>query len=186
MSGPVGSKETGEVCIVDPKTGGMKGSKPERFDLIPWAAMEEVARVYHFGTTKGYDANNWRKGYAWSLSIAALFRHIVEFVLGKKTDAESKLHPLAHAAFHIFTLMTFDWECLGTDDRVSAALPPTPKARPTGFKVGDKVKVVLEYSSFCGDTGTIQKVTDDWKQPYLVSTSKGGLGHFAALELEPA
>lgn len=41
-----------EVRVVDPKTGGEKGQKPERYDLIPWLAMDEVARVYAFGAKK--------------------------------------------------------------------------------------------------------------------------------------
>jgi hypothetical protein len=53
-------KPSGEVRVVDPITGGMKGSKPERFDLLPWPALEEVARVYAFGATK-YDDHNWHK-----------------------------------------------------------------------------------------------------------------------------
>lgn len=96
-----------EVRVVDPETGGMKGKKPERYSLIPAEALAEVARVYGFGAEK-YDDNNWRKGYAWSLSLDALQRHIEAFRMGESFDPESNLHHLAHAVFHLFTLITFD------------------------------------------------------------------------------
>ena len=105
-----------EVRVVDPVTGGEKGSKPERFDLIPWEALEEVARVYSFGARK-YDDHNWRKGMKWSLAYAAAFRHMAKFVQGETHDPESGLHHLAHAAFHMLTLITYTMKGLGTDDR---------------------------------------------------------------------
>lgn len=106
----------GEVRVTDPNTGGEKGSKPERYDLVPWEAMDEVARVYEFGSRK-YDDHNWRKGYKWSLSIAAAFRHLAKFVTGETYDTESGLHHCAHAAFHMLALVTFTQKGLGTDDR---------------------------------------------------------------------
>lgn len=107
-----------EVRLTDPETGGQKGSKPERFDLIPWGAMDEVARVYAFGAEK-YDSHNWRKGYPWSWSIASLFRHVVAFVKGEDRDPESGLHHLAHAVFHCLSLITFTEEQPDKDDRWS-------------------------------------------------------------------
>jgi hypothetical protein len=105
-----------EVRITDPVTGGQKGQKPERFDLIPFEALTEVARVYGFGATK-YADDNWRKGYAWRLSLGAMLRHIAAWAMGYPTDPESKLPHLAHAAWHCLTLLTFEAHGLGTDDR---------------------------------------------------------------------
>lgn len=105
-----------EVRVTDPDTGGQKGRKPERYGLIPVPALAEVARVYSFGAEK-YDDNNWRKGYAWSLSYDALQRHVNAFWSGEEFDPESGLHHLAHAAFHLFTLMTYHNDGLGKDDR---------------------------------------------------------------------
>jgi hypothetical protein len=96
-----------EVRFTDPDTGGMKGQKPERYSLLPVEALAEVARVYEYGSRK-YDDHNWRKGYAWSLSYDALQRHINAFWRGESYDLEGGLHHLAHATFHLFTLMTFD------------------------------------------------------------------------------
>ncbi len=105
-----------EVRITDPITGGQKGSKPERYDLIPPRAMDDVARVYGVGAGK-YEARNWEKGYAWGLSIASLHRHIKAFERGQSYDVETGEHHLAHAVFHCLALMTFERYGLGTDDR---------------------------------------------------------------------
>jgi len=105
-----------EVMVTDPDTGGMKGSKGERFDLIPTDGLAALARVYGYGAGK-YDDNNWRKGYAWSLSYAALQRHLNAFWSGDDMDYESGLPHLAHAAWHCLTLMTFMYDNPEKDDR---------------------------------------------------------------------
>ena len=95
-----------EKRITDPETGGMKGRKDERFDLLPWTAMEDVARVYGMGAEK-YEDWNWAKGYDWSLSLGAAFRHMAAFGAGEDTDPESGLPHPAHAVFHMLALITF-------------------------------------------------------------------------------
>lgn len=105
-----------EERYVDPNTGGEKGKKLEEYALIPPYALAELARVYGMGAKK-YEAYNWAKGYPYSWSLSALFRHIEEFRKGNTFDKESGLPHLAHAAFHLFTLMEFQWHGLGTDDR---------------------------------------------------------------------
>lgn len=107
---------TSGVDVVDPGTGGAKGMKQERYGLIPTWPIAELARVYGYGAQK-YDDNNWRKGYRWGLSYDALQRHINAFWAGESIDPESGLHHLAHAMFHLNTLMTYEREGLGTDDR---------------------------------------------------------------------
>lgn len=109
----------GEVRITDPKTGGQKGQKLERFDLMPFDALEEVARCYGYGATK-YADDNWLKGYSWRLSAGALLRHIARWMLGEDIDKESGCHHLAHACWHCLTLLTFTKRGLGTDDRAKA------------------------------------------------------------------
>lgn len=109
-------EETGEVRITDPETGGMKGRKPERYELLPFEALNDVARVYAFGAEK-YEDWNWAKGFPWSLSIGAAFRHMAAFASGEDTDPESGLPHPAHAVFHMLGLMMFRSHGLGTDDR---------------------------------------------------------------------
>ena len=117
---PPYDRPTGEIRVTDPDTGAQKGSKPERFDLIPTEPEKWLARVYGMGAAK-YDDHNWRKGYAWSLSYAAMMRHLNAFWSGEDLDPESGLPHLAHAAWHCFTLMTFMTEHPEKDDRYAHA-----------------------------------------------------------------
>lgn len=105
-----------EIRITDPKTGAQKGQKLERYDLIPFDALDELARVYGVGAQK-YADRNWEKGYAWGLSLGALCRHVAWFVRGESIDPETGCHHLAHAAWHCLALITFGKRGLGTDDR---------------------------------------------------------------------
>jgi hypothetical protein len=64
-----------------------------------------------------YDRFNFLKGYKWSLSIDALFRHLLAFLRGEDNDEESGLPHLAHAAWHAHALTGFQQRGIGTDDR---------------------------------------------------------------------
>jgi hypothetical protein len=59
--------------------------------------------VYGFGAGK-YDPTNYRKGYEFSLSISALFRHLLAFQSGENLDPESGLSHMAHVAWHALAL----------------------------------------------------------------------------------
>jgi Domain of unknown function (DUF5664)/Nucleoside 2-deoxyribosyltransferase len=113
---PPAPQDSGEVIITDPKTGGQKGSKKCRMDLIPPKTLWDLGLVYGMGATK-YTPYNWMRGYAWSLSIAALLRHLTKFVMGEYLDKESGLPHLSHVQWHCATLMEFTRLNLGTDDR---------------------------------------------------------------------
>lgn len=94
-----------EVRITS-ETGGQKGSKPARFDLIPPHQLWRLAEHYGFGAAK-YSDDNYRKGYDWKLSIAALERHLSLFKQGEDYDEETgSLHIIA-VAWHAFTLAEF-------------------------------------------------------------------------------
>jgi hypothetical protein len=108
---------TEETIITDESTGGQKGDKPSRYDLIPAYPLDNVARAYGYGASK-YAPQNWRKGYKWSLSFAALMRHAWAFWRGEDNDPESGLPHLAHAAFHCLTMMEFTETHTKLDDRV--------------------------------------------------------------------
>lgn len=91
---------------VTSRTGGQKGSKPERFDLIPAGPLRMLAHLYGNGAEK-YEARNWEKGYEWSLSFAAMQRHLWLFWSGEDIDEEMQLPHLTCAAFHAFALTEF-------------------------------------------------------------------------------
>lgn len=118
-----------EVRVTDPDTGGQKGQKRERWDLLIAVAdaLDEEARVFAFGAEK-YEDHNYLKGYRWSLSLGALLRHVAAWARGEDVDPESGLNHLAHAAWHCHALMMFQIHELGTDDR-----PPLKKNGRAGF-----------------------------------------------------
>lgn len=95
-----------EVQVVNATTGGAKGSKPERYDLLPWPELAELARLYGKGAEK-YEDRNWEKGYDVSLSFAALMRHLTLFWNGIDYDDETHCHHLASVMFHAAAMMRF-------------------------------------------------------------------------------
>lgn len=105
-----------EVRIVDPKTGGEKGSKMARYDLIPAEALDALARHYGAGALK-YADRQWEKGYSWGLSFAAMMRHAWAWWRGEDFDAETGSHHLSAVAWHALALYTFQCRGVGTDDR---------------------------------------------------------------------
>ena len=97
-------------------TGGQKGKKPERYDLIPVEPLAEVARIYGKGAEK-YEDRNWEKGYDWGLSFAAMQRHAWAFWGGESVDPENRTHHLASVVFHALALMEYERLGKGTDSR---------------------------------------------------------------------
>lgn len=109
----------GGVIVTDPVTGGQKLKKDIRFDLIPVIPMAEVSQLYGYGANK-YEDNNWRKGYAWSLSYAALQRHAQRFWSGETIDPETGLPHMTAVVFHALALLEFDHTHPELDDRYKA------------------------------------------------------------------
>lgn len=107
---------------VTSETGGQKGKKLARFDLLPVGPLTEVARLYGRGAEK-YADRNWERGYDWSLSFAAMQRHAWAFWGGESIDPETERHHLASVVFHALALMEYEGTGKGTDDR---ARPPLP------------------------------------------------------------
>ena len=98
------------------RTGGQKGVKDEAYDLIPVDALRQIAAHYGVGARK-YDRNQYRKGYEWSKSYAALQRHANAWWGGEDIDAETGSNHLAAVAWHALTLLTFQAEHPDFDDR---------------------------------------------------------------------
>lgn len=105
-----------EVRYTDPLTGGQKGEKLARFDLLPPDILKELAEHYGKGARK-YADRNMEKGYPWSKSYAACQRHLNAFWSREDTDAETGSLHLVAAAWHCFTMAWFFRHLAGTDDR---------------------------------------------------------------------
>lgn len=97
-------------------TGGHKAGNLERYDLIPTEELRKLAEHYGRGAEK-YDDDNWRRGYDWRLSYAALQRHANQFWSGEDTDAETGSPHLVAVAWHAFTLLWFMENRPGFDTR---------------------------------------------------------------------
>lgn len=95
---------------VTSETGGAKGRKLARFDLIPQDSLQEIAEHFGKGAEK-YAPNpetgldNWRHGYPWSLSYGAMLRHASAALGGEDIDEETGSKHLAAVAWHAITLM---------------------------------------------------------------------------------
>src|ERR1700738_1358363 len=93
-----------ETIHEDPTTGGLKGSKLARFDLIPAGPLVKLAEHYGIGARK-YEDRNWERGYAWSLSFGAMMRHAWLWWSGEDDDPESGDNHLVSVAWHAFALL---------------------------------------------------------------------------------
>ena len=76
-------------------TSDQKGS----FDLLPFYAIYEVARVYQEGAKK-YGRNNYRKGINLSRYLDAALRHLMKAGAGFKDEPH-----FAQAAWNILSLI---------------------------------------------------------------------------------
>ena len=101
----------------DKKTEGVKYDQHKiRWDLVPFDAVNEIAKVLTFGAAK-YDARNWEKGMNWSRVFGAVQRHLTRWFHGQDKDRETGLTHLAHAGCCIFFLLAWEMRKVGTDDR---------------------------------------------------------------------
>lgn len=124
----------GEVRIVD-ASGGAKGSKLARFDMIPPDVLHELAEHYGHGERK-YPSDpetgeaNWQLGYRWSLSAAALMRHLNAWLNGEDDDPELGDSHLIAVVWHAFALRWFQIHGRGTDDLQGRRLDDFDPFRP--------------------------------------------------------
>ena len=116
-----------EVIIANPTTGGRKGVKLARFDLIPSRPLELLAEHYGKGSFKHGD-RNWERGYNWGYSFGALMRHAWAFWRGEDYDnhesdcpkdcvKHTESHHMVAVAWHAFALLEFSRTCPQLDDR---------------------------------------------------------------------
>ncbi|WP_063042238.1 MULTISPECIES: dATP/dGTP diphosphohydrolase domain-containing protein [Nocardia] len=112
---PQREKPVSEVRTTS-STGGQKGVKPARFDLIPPQALFAVAEHYGKGALK-YDDHQWLKGYEWSKSFSAMMRHAWAFWSGEDFDPETGTPHMAAVNFHANALLVFMDRFPEFDDR---------------------------------------------------------------------
>lgn len=133
-------------------TGGQKGVKLERFDLIPVGPLRELAQHYGRGAEK-YASHQWRQGYEWSKSYSALQRHLTAFWDGQDYDTcpsdgagckavtsegepfavvpgiscynHTGSHHMVAVAWHSFTLLEFKDRFPQFDDRYKPNMETT-------------------------------------------------------------
>jgi len=109
------------------KTAGRFNEGKIRYDLMaPWS-LEQIAKVYTYGTRK-YDDDNWWKGLKWKKDVfGCILRHAWKWFRGEKNDDESGLHHLAHVAWNCMTLMEYERNKIGIDDRCPYTLDLMPE-----------------------------------------------------------
>ncbi len=104
-----------EVRVTSP-TGGQKGRKIHRYGLIPAVPLHDLAELCGKGAEK-YSADNWRRGFDWSLSFDAMMRHAWAFWRGEDYDPETGVPHVISAAWHCLVLAEFMRMHRGFDDR---------------------------------------------------------------------
>jgi hypothetical protein len=152
-------------------TGGEKGVKLARFDLIPVGPLTELAEHYGVGASK-YDNHQWRQGYEWSKSYAALMRHLTAFWAGFDYDLCSNdpdgcshvdtdgnpfvavrddacfnhtgSHHLAAVAWHSFCLLEFKDAHQDHDDRYPPGGQPPSSADDEQAAINAAVDMILD------------------------------------------
>lgn len=152
-------------------TGGQKGVKLARFDLIPAGPLIALAEHYGKGARK-YAPHQWRQGYEYTKSFAAIQRHTWDWLSGKTYDVCSNdpegcsfvtadgepfeplepdtcynhtgSHHMVAAAWHAFTLLEFDQTHPEHDDRYK---PPPRKEVVDVFAFGkdDPVAQIITH-----------------------------------------
>lgn len=95
-----------------------------RWDLLPFDALHEVAKVSTVGSIK-YAPRNWERGMAWSKMVACAMRHLFARMTGERLDPETGLPHTAHFAWNALSLLAYDLRGVGEDDLGDCAKGPT-------------------------------------------------------------
>lgn len=130
-----------ETRVIDETTGAAKGSKLAAMHLVPWSIITELAEHFGRGARK-YAERNWEAGYKWSLSFAALHRHLAAFWGGEEIDDDpelvdpdgvSRTRHIVAVVWHACVLAYFSRYGVGTDDRPHLGTPSLAEAMPATF-----------------------------------------------------
>ncbi len=135
----------------------MEGRKDDsgkpRWDLLPFGALEEVARVLTFGARK-YADDNWKKVPDLRRRyLAASLRHVYSWRKGEAKDPETGLHHLAHAACCLLFVLSYE---VGMDPELETK--PATRWVPTK---GDVVRITESLGFLEGCQVTVENVHMD-------------------------
>lgn len=79
-----------------------------RWDLVPWEALNEIVRVFTFGA-KTYGEGNWKHvTNKHNRYFSAAMRHMIAWRNGEILDPQTGRHHLAHAAVNLIFLIWTD------------------------------------------------------------------------------
>lgn len=96
-----------------------------RFDLIPYEAMERVAKIFEAGSKK-YQPRNWEKGIPTHRFMDSGLRHAMKYLGGRRDEDH-----LAMAAWNFLCLLqTEHWIAEGT---LPASLQTLPAPKSEEF-----------------------------------------------------
>lgn len=120
----------------DPKKAA--GDLKDPLHLLPTVALRQMAHVLYLGAvTKKYGIYNWREsdGVKATTYIAALWRHLFQFMDGEDQDADSGKSHLAHIMATCAILL--DAESVGKliDDRTKTKARAAVWEHPCGNPV---------------------------------------------------
>lgn len=91
------------------------------WDLLPYDALDELAKLYSLGAQK-YESRNWERGFRYGRTFAAMMRHATLWFTSKirgddGKDPETGLSHMVAVAWNALALVTFELRGIGEDDR---------------------------------------------------------------------
>ena len=78
-----------------------------RWELFPFDALEEVAKVYTLGAVK-YKDDNWALGIKYRRVVGALLRHLSAWLGGERYDRDNGQPHLASVVWNGLTLLAYE------------------------------------------------------------------------------
>lgn len=79
-----------------------------RYNQLPVQALEELAKVFHFGAEKYGDRTYLKVDNFHDRYLSAAMRHLQAYRMCEKLDSESGLHHTAHAAACLMIILEAD------------------------------------------------------------------------------
>jgi hypothetical protein len=124
-----------------------------RWDLVQTQAIQEYVKALTYGAEK-YSPHGWRKVHdKTNKYFAALQRHIWAWRMGENVDAESGLHPLAHAMCCVAILLEVELEAGGEVEKKSIKQLEAQVERATKVALQDLIGSRLDRTKKYIETG---------------------------------